>query len=60
MYFVVKRTEKGQFHWLLKAGNHEIVATSEMYTTKQAAMKTIESIKNGVNTSTEIKDLTEA
>ena len=61
MYFVLKRTSDGQFMWEIKAGNHETVAVSERYTTKQAAMKTIDSIKsNGINNNTPVKNLTEA
>ena len=34
-----------QYVWVLKAGNGEIVATSERYTTKAAAKNGIDSIK---------------
>ena len=43
--FVVKKTSNGQFRFNLKAGNGEIIAVSESYTTKAAALKGIESIK---------------
>lgn len=43
--FVVKETSNGQFRFNLKAGNGEIIATSENYTTKAAALKGIESVK---------------
>ena len=43
--FVVKKTSSGQFRFNLKAGNGEVIATSETYTTKAAALKGIESVK---------------
>ena len=43
--FVVKKTSDGQFRFNLKAGNGEVIATSESYTTKAAALKGIESVK---------------
>jgi len=35
-----------QFYWVLKAGNGEVVAVSETYTTKQSAKRSIELIKD--------------
>lgn len=43
--FVVTKTSSGQFRFNLKAGNGEIIATSETYTTKAAALKGIDSVK---------------
>jgi uncharacterized protein YegP (UPF0339 family) len=43
--FVVKKTSNGQFRFNLKAGNGEVIATSESYTTKAAALKGVESVK---------------
>ena len=43
--FVVKKGSTGQYRFNLVAGNGEIIATSESYTTKAAAMKGIESVK---------------
>jgi uncharacterized protein YegP (UPF0339 family) len=43
--FVVKKTSNGQFRFNLVASNGQVVATSETYTRKQAALDTIESIK---------------
>ncbi|MGZ6313169.1 MAG: YegP family protein [Candidatus Limnocylindrales bacterium] len=43
--FVLKKNAKGQYHFSLKAGNGEIIATSETYTSKSAAMNGIESVK---------------
>jgi len=65
-YFELKTAKDGQTYWNLKAGNHEIILTSEMYTTRAAAENGIESsCDNGIasvtknGTSTEIKDKTE-
>lgn len=42
--FVVKATETG-FVFNLKAGNGEVIATSEIYTTEAACMKGVESVR---------------
>lgn len=42
--FVIRKSE-GQYHFVLKAGNGEIIATSEHYTTKASAKNGIESVK---------------
>lgn len=42
--FVVKQTATG-FKFDLKAGNGEVIATSEIYTTEAACVKGIESVK---------------
>lgn len=42
--FVVKETNTG-IKFDLKAGNGEVIATSEVYTTKSACMNGIESVK---------------
>jgi uncharacterized protein YegP (UPF0339 family) len=43
--FVLKKDAKGQFRFNLVAGNGEIIATSEAYTTKAAAINGIDSVK---------------
>jgi uncharacterized protein YegP (UPF0339 family) len=43
--FELKTTKSGQFMFNLKAGNGQIIATSEHYTTKAAALNGIESVK---------------
>jgi uncharacterized protein YegP (UPF0339 family) len=43
--YVLKRSED-QFMFNLKAANGEIIATSERYTTKEAALNGIESVKH--------------
>lgn len=61
MYFEILVNSNGRYHWVLKALNHEIVATSETYSSKQACMKTIDSIKShGIDKNTKVKDLTTA
>jgi len=42
--FVVKETSTG-FKFDLKAGNGQVIATSEVYTTEAACLKGIESVK---------------
>ena len=43
--FEIKKSEDGQFYFTLKATNDEIIATSEMYTTKQNCQNGIDSVK---------------
>ena len=51
--FVLKKTTKGQYHFVLKAANGETVAQSESYTSKAAAKNGIASVKrNAGNAST--------
>ena len=42
--FVIRRSED-EFYFVLKAGNGEIIATSEQYTSKEAAVNGIESVR---------------
>ena len=53
--FVLKQTNTG-FKFDLKAGNGEIIATSEVYTTKAACLNGINSVK--ANACGEIEDQT--
>ena len=53
--FVVKETATG-FKFDLKAGNGEVIATSEVYTTKAACLNGVESVK--ANCVGEVEDLT--
>ncbi|CAH6660002.1 YegP family protein [Pseudocitrobacter vendiensis] len=52
-YYVLKKSEKDvaqPWYFLLKADNHETIATSEMYSSKDAAKKGIASVqKNGAS-----------
>lgn len=43
--FEIKRATDGQFHFNLKAGNNQVILSSEMYTTKAAALKGIQSVQ---------------
>ena len=52
--FEIKNTKTG-IKFNLKAGNGEIIATSEVYTTEAACRKGIESVKN--NALSAVEDL---
>ncbi|MDZ4726583.1 MAG: YegP family protein [Leptospira sp.] len=43
--FEVYKDKKGEFRFRLKAGNGEVIASSEGYTTKKSCLNGIESIK---------------
>ena len=43
--FVIKKDKSGQYRFNLKAGNGEIIATSEAYTSKAGCKNGIESVK---------------
>ncbi len=43
--FEISTDESGQFRFVLKAGNGEVIAASEAYTTKAAAKNGIDSVK---------------
>jgi uncharacterized protein len=50
--FVLKQSASGQYHFNLKAGNGEVILSSEMYQSKDGAKKGIESVrKNSQNDS---------
>lgn len=55
--FEVYEDGSGQYRWRLKAGNGEIVATGEAYTTKSAAVKGTESVQRAAAEAT-VVDLT--
>jgi uncharacterized protein YegP (UPF0339 family) len=44
--FELKKTSDGQFRFNLKAGNGEIIATSESYRSKESALNGIQSVKD--------------
>ena len=50
--FVIKKGSGGQFHFNLVAANGEIVATSERYTTKDAAIKGTDAVKRAAAAAT--------
>ena len=43
--FELKKSKSDRFHFNLKAGNGQVIMSSEMYETKPAALNGIESIK---------------
>ena len=43
--FEIKQSTNGKFHFNLKAGNGQIILSSEMYESKSACQNGIESIK---------------
>ncbi len=56
--FEINKSEDGQFYFTLKAANEEIIATSEMYTSKQNCQNGIESVKTNAPNA-EIVDTTD-
>ena len=56
-YYDLNKSSDGQCYFNLKAPNHKVVATSEMYTTKWAAQEGIRDVRNHAST-TEVKDNT--
>jgi uncharacterized protein len=44
--FVIKRSNNNQFFFVLKAGNGEVILTSEMYTAKPSCTNGISSVKS--------------
>ena len=54
--FVIGKTKNGQYRFNLKAGNGEIIATSESYSTLAACKNGVESVRK--NALAEIEDQT--
>ncbi|GGJ39935.1 YegP family protein [Paenarthrobacter histidinolovorans] len=54
--FEVYKDKSGGFRFRLKAGYGEVIASSESYTTKAAALNGITSVKN--NAGSDVVDLT--
>ena len=44
-YYEIKQAKDGQFHFNLKAGNHEVILSSELYTSKSACENGIQSVQ---------------
>jgi len=44
--FEIKKAVSGQYHFNLKAGNGEVILSSQMYESKNGAEKGIESVRN--------------
>ena len=57
--FQLKKTASGQFMFNLKAGNGEIIATSEQYTTKAACKNGIESVRKNAPNAEIVDETTE-
>ena len=57
--FEVKKDKRGEYRFHLKAGNGEIIATSEGYKTKASALNGIESVRKNAP-GAKVVDLTEA
>ena len=58
MYFTIHKATNGQYYFLLKSDNNEVVATSETYVYKESALNTINAIKHGVGPDTPVLDTT--
>ncbi|VEB95376.1 Uncharacterized conserved protein [Cedecea lapagei] len=50
-----KVASNGKFYFNLKAGNHQVIGTSQMYATEQSRDKGVASVKNNGGTET-VKD----
>jgi uncharacterized protein len=48
--FVLKKGSTGKFHFNLIAGNGQVIATSEAYESKQAALNGIKSVQTNAPT----------
>jgi uncharacterized protein len=55
----IKKDKRGEYRFHLKAGNGEIIATSEGYKTKASALNGIESVQKNAP-GAKVVDLTEA
>lgn len=55
--FEINKSSNGQYYFVLKAENGKIIATSEMYTTKESCKNGIQSVKDNAGIA-EISDLT--
>ena len=54
--FVVTKDKKGEFRFVLKAGNGEIIAMSEGYSAKASALKGIESVRTNAASATVVDE----
>jgi uncharacterized protein len=50
--FVLKKSDSGEYRFVLKAGNGEIIATSESYKSKASAQNGIESVRENAQSTT--------
>lgn len=59
MRFEIYKSKDYQYFFVIRSiANGQIVATSETYTAKSSAEKTIESMKRRINSSTQVIDKT--
>lgn len=56
--FVIKTTEKGS-HFVLKADNGEVIATSQIYKSKESCKKGIESVKRNAPDAAVVEEVVE-
>jgi uncharacterized protein YegP (UPF0339 family) len=54
--FVITKDKKGEFRFVLKAGNGEIIAQSEGYAAKASALKGIESVRTNAANATVVDE----
>jgi uncharacterized protein YegP (UPF0339 family) len=54
--FVVSKDKKGEFRFVLKAGNGEIIAMSEGYAAKASALNGIESVRKNAADATVVDE----
>lgn len=59
MFFSLRKSSDGQYYFVIKSDNQEVVATSETYILKESAEHTINAIKNGINSYTPVFDITD-
>lgn len=59
MRFVIDKSRNGQYYFVIKSSNGEIVATSETYVYKSSAKSTIESMKKGINSDSLVIDISD-
>jgi hypothetical protein len=57
--FVLSRSKDGQYMFVLKAGNGETIAQSELYKSKAAALNGIESVKKNAAGATTVDETAE-
>jgi uncharacterized protein YegP (UPF0339 family) len=50
--FLPKTAQSGQFYFVLRAANHQVIGTSEMYTTEKSRQNGIEAVKSTAPTAT--------
>lgn len=59
MYFSIDKAKNGQYYFVIKSDNHEVVATSETYFYKESAKHTINAIKQNINPDTLVIDISD-